>query len=241
MMYVWVAIGGAIGSVARFWGSEVVARLIGETFPWGTIIVNIVGSFVIGFAATAMGPDGRMFAGATPRQFVMAGLCGGFTTFSSFSLQTLTLVNDGEWGKPSYATYIKDRLNGFGGTATTTYVFQDIEALPQTKARVAADPGRKHRKAPACNAPISVRDVEAPRTDADRLKTALKAHGAAGGFLTAASPDRLTAQSGGGVDAAEKIDGFLPVLDSMMTSGLVTLEKVQVLQYGADGVSPPAE
>ena len=44
-------------------------------------------------------------------------------------------------GKPSYATYIKDRLNGFGGTATTTYVFQDIEALPLTKARVAADPG----------------------------------------------------------------------------------------------------
>jgi len=100
----------------------------------------------------------------------------------------IDIVNDGEWGKPSYATYIKDRLNGFGGTATTTYVFQDIEALPQTKARVAADPGRKHRKAPACNAPISVRDMEAPRTDADRLKTALKAHGAAGGFLTAASP-----------------------------------------------------
>ena len=100
----------------------------------------------------------------------------------------IDIVNDGEWGKPSYATYIKDRLNGFGGTATTTYVFEDIEALPQTKARVAADPGRKHRKAPACNAPISVRDMEAPRTDADRLKKALKVHGAAGGFLTAASP-----------------------------------------------------
>ena len=81
------------------------------------------------------------------------------------------IVNDGEWGKPSYATYIKDRLHGFGGTATTTYVFQDIEALPQTKARVGADPGRKHRKAPVCNAPIGVRDMEAPRTDADGLKT----------------------------------------------------------------------
>src|SRR5947208_2142721 len=100
----------------------------------------------------------------------------------------IDIVNDGEWGKPSYATYIKDRLNGFGGNATTTYVFQDIEALPQTKARVAADPGRKHRKAPSCNAAITVRDTEAPRTDAGRLKTALKAHSAAGGFLTAASP-----------------------------------------------------
>ena len=67
----------------------------------------------------------------------------------------IDIVNDGEWGKPSYATYIKDRLNGFGGSATTTYVFQDIEALPQTKARVAADPGRKHRKAPACNAAMT--------------------------------------------------------------------------------------
>src|SRR6266542_391677 len=88
----------------------------------------------------------------------------------------IDIVNDGEWGKPSYATYIKDRLNGFGGNATTTYVFEDIEALPQTKARVAADPGRKHRKAPACNAPIGVRDMEAPRKDAERLKTAVKAH-----------------------------------------------------------------
>src|SRR5882757_8577532 len=91
----------------------------------------------------------------------------------------IDIVNDGEWGKPSYATYIKDRLNGFGGTGNT-YVFQDIEAFPQTKARVMADPGRKHRKAPACDAPISVRDMEAPRKDAERLRTALKAHGAAG-------------------------------------------------------------
>src|SRR5262252_5635686 len=100
----------------------------------------------------------------------------------------IDIVNDGEWGKPSYATYIKDRLNGFGGNATSTYVFQDIEALPQTKARVAADPGRKHRKAPSCNAAISVRDVEAPRKDAERLKAALRTHGASGAFLTAASP-----------------------------------------------------
>src|ERR671937_1292575 len=99
----------------------------------------------------------------------------------------IDIVNDGEWGKPSYATYIKDRLNGFGGTGGS-YVFQDIEAFPQTKARVLADPGRKHRKAPACDAPITVRDTEAPRVDAERLKSAVKAHGAAGAFLTAASP-----------------------------------------------------
>jgi len=96
MLYVWVAVGGAVGTVARFWCSGTAARLIGETFPWGTLVVNVVGSFVIGFAATAMGPDGRMFVGATARQFVMTGFCGGYTTFSSFSLQTLNLLNDGE-------------------------------------------------------------------------------------------------------------------------------------------------
>jgi 5-methyltetrahydropteroyltriglutamate--homocysteine methyltransferase len=99
----------------------------------------------------------------------------------------IDIVNDGEMSKPSYATYIKDRLNGFGGESGT-YSFRDLDEFPGTKAKVFADTGRAKRKAPACNAPITVRDMEAPRTDAERLKTALKAHGAAGGFLTAASP-----------------------------------------------------
>jgi CrcB protein len=95
--YIWIAIGSALGGMARYWCSGVAARLIGETFPWGTIIVNVVGSFIIGFFATVTGPDGRIFAGTLTRQFVMIGFCGGFTTFSSFSLQTLNLANDGEW------------------------------------------------------------------------------------------------------------------------------------------------
>src|SRR5262245_35081526 len=74
--YLWIAIGGALGSVARYWCSGIAARLIGETFPWGTLIVNVVGSFVIGFFATLTGPDGRLFVGTTARQFVMIGLCG---------------------------------------------------------------------------------------------------------------------------------------------------------------------
>jgi fluoride exporter len=95
--YLWIAIGSALGGMARYWCSGVAARLIGETFPWGTLIVNVVGSFVIGFFATLTGPDGRVFVGSTARQFVMIGLCGGYTTFSSFSIQTLELVQDGEW------------------------------------------------------------------------------------------------------------------------------------------------
>lgn len=96
VVYLSIAAGSALGGVARYWCSGVAARLFGETFPWGTLLVNVTGSFLIGFFATLTGPDGRMFAGTTTRQFVMLGLFGGFTTFSSFSLQTLSLVQDGE-------------------------------------------------------------------------------------------------------------------------------------------------
>jgi CrcB protein len=99
--YLMVALGGAIGTVARYWLSGVVAQMVGETFPWGTLLINVTGSFVIGFFAALTGPDGRVFVGATGRQFVMVGLCGGYTTFSAFSLQTLNLLNDGEYAYAS--------------------------------------------------------------------------------------------------------------------------------------------
>jgi len=95
--FVWVMIGGAIGSAARFWGSVVIAQRFGETFPWGTLIVNVIGCFVIGLFNTLTGPDGRWFLPIAARQFVMIGICGGFTTFSAFSLQTLSLIQNGEW------------------------------------------------------------------------------------------------------------------------------------------------
>jgi 5-methyltetrahydropteroyltriglutamate--homocysteine methyltransferase len=97
------------------------------------------------------------------------------------------LINDGEMSKPSYATYIKDRLNGFGGTGNT-FVYQDLADFPKLAQKVFGDPGRSRRKTPACNAPINVRDREAPRVDTDNLKAALGAVKAAGGFLSAASP-----------------------------------------------------
>jgi CrcB protein len=96
--YLLVALGGALGTIARYWLSGFVATHFGETFPWGTIVINVSGSMVIGFFATLTGPDGRMFVATEIRQFVMMGLCGGFTTFSSFSLQTLNLARDGEMG-----------------------------------------------------------------------------------------------------------------------------------------------
>jgi CrcB protein len=97
VLYLWVAIGGALGSVGRFWLNGIVSRHFGETFPWGTMLINITGSFLIGFFATITGTDGRYFAPASLRTFFMVGICGGYTTFSSFSLQTLNLARDGEW------------------------------------------------------------------------------------------------------------------------------------------------
>ena len=91
-LYIAVGLGGALGTFGRYAVSGVVAHAFGETFPWGTLIVNVTGSFIIGFFATLTAPDGRLFVGGTTRQFVMTGLCGGYTTFSSFSLQTLNLM-----------------------------------------------------------------------------------------------------------------------------------------------------
>jgi len=97
LTYLWIAIGGALGSVGRFWLSGAVAQRYGETFPLGTLIVNISGSLAIGFFATLTSPDGRWLAPVGFRQFFVYGVCGGYTTFSSFSWQTLELMQDGEW------------------------------------------------------------------------------------------------------------------------------------------------
>lgn len=99
--YLWIALGGALGSVARFACSAWVASAVGEAFPWGTMLINVLGSLVIGFFATLTGPDGRLLVPGDIRQFVMVGICGGYTTFSSFSLQTLNLAQDGEYARAS--------------------------------------------------------------------------------------------------------------------------------------------
>jgi CrcB protein len=99
MAYLWIALGGALGSVGRYWLGDVVAAKFGETFPAGTLVINVLGSFVIGVVGALAAPEGRMNsdARAFATQFVMIGICGGFTTFSSFSWQTLNLLRDRQW------------------------------------------------------------------------------------------------------------------------------------------------
>jgi fluoride exporter len=92
-----VALGSALGGMARYGVSGVVARRFGETFPFGTLVVNITGCFVIGLFAALTQASGVLAGSLPTREFVIVGLCGGYTTFSSFSLQTLNLIRDGEW------------------------------------------------------------------------------------------------------------------------------------------------
>src|ERR1700678_548592 len=95
--YILVAFGGALGSVLRFFLANFCNVQVGGTFPWGILIVNVTGSFLIGFLFSITEPGGRWFASPATRDFLMVGLCGGYTTFSSFSLNTLNLARDGDW------------------------------------------------------------------------------------------------------------------------------------------------
>ena len=99
LAYLWVAIGGALGSMGRYWLSGLVAARFGETFPWGTLVINVTGSFLIGIFAGFATPEGRLDPQSRVfvTQFLMIGICGGYTTFSAFSLQTLNLLRDREW------------------------------------------------------------------------------------------------------------------------------------------------
>jgi CrcB protein len=99
LAYLWVAIGGAIGSMARYGIGGLVSDKFSGSFPWGTLVVNVTGSFIIGVLGALTAPEGKM----NPQsrvfavQLLMTGVCGGYTTFSSFSLQTLNLLRDREW------------------------------------------------------------------------------------------------------------------------------------------------
>jgi CrcB protein len=98
LTYFWVGLGGALGSIGRYWMAMAVAMVTGSAFPWGTILINILGSFIIGFFGTLTTSGGTLTVPSDARVFVMVGICGGFTTFSSFSLQTLDLAREGRWG-----------------------------------------------------------------------------------------------------------------------------------------------
>jgi CrcB protein len=99
LAYLWVAIGGALGSMARYGIGNFILEKSGSILPWNTLVVNVTGSFIIGILGALTTPEGKM----TPQsqvfvtQLLITGVCGGYTTFSSFSLQTLSLLRHGQW------------------------------------------------------------------------------------------------------------------------------------------------
>jgi CrcB protein len=101
MNYLLIAIGSALGGIARYWSAARVTSAVGDTFPWGTLTVNVVGSCLIGAALGSMEASSRWTISDSARTylnyFFMVGVLGGFTTFSAFSLQTLVLMRAGHW------------------------------------------------------------------------------------------------------------------------------------------------
>jgi CrcB protein len=97
MNYLLVALGGALGSVLRFWFSTLFERRWGETFPWGTLFVNVSGSFLIGLLFSLAGADKQPLLGPSARALLLVGVLGGYTTFSSFSLQALNFLRAGQF------------------------------------------------------------------------------------------------------------------------------------------------
>ena len=96
-IYLWVGLGSALGGMLRYGLAEWVTKVGGTGFPAGTLVVNVTGSFIIGVIAAAAQPSTGWWGSEAGRAFLMAGICGGYTTFSAFSLQTLQLARDGHW------------------------------------------------------------------------------------------------------------------------------------------------
>ena len=94
LVYLSIGLGSALGGMGRFWIGGIFA---GRSFPWGTLVVNVTGCLVIGVLAALLNAEGRLPGPPRMREFLMVGVCGGYTTFSSFSLETLNLARAGQW------------------------------------------------------------------------------------------------------------------------------------------------
>ena len=132
--YILVMLGGALGTGARFWASGFVAEKAGELFPLGTLVVNVTGSFAIGLFAAFTDPEGPLLVSPRLRQFFMIGVCGGYTTFSSFSLQTVDLVSRRRLvqGLPEYAALVRFLCRS--GMAWTHSCFRTIAEIETSHA-----------------------------------------------------------------------------------------------------------
>ena len=239
LSYLYVALGGALGSVARYGLSGIIASRIGQTFPWGTIIVNLTGSFIIGFFNTLTLPEGRMAAPPDLRTFFMIGICGGYTTFSP-----LQSSDADRWPRRGMAqcgrehravrrplparSVARPPAGSFHQHLTLTAMQIPIEA---TLLRIFIGESDRWEHKPLYEA-IVLKAREAGLAGATVLRGPMgfgkssRLHTAK--ILRLSMDLPLVIEI---VDSEEKIQAFLPALDAMMGGGLVTLEKVKVIDY----------
>ncbi len=256
LMYLAVGLGTAIGGVLRAGVSLAPLEWLGPGFPWGTLAANGIGSFVIGAYAALTGPDGRLFVSTRQRQFVMTGICGGFTTFSVFSLETLKFAAQGDyrlaalniggslaiwllavWAGHALAMRL-NRLDGWRRPAGPKQERIDDMQLPEQALalRIFIGEDDKDDGRPLYEA-IVLKAREMHLAGATVLRGAL-GYGHSSRLHTSKilrlSEDLpLVVEI---VDSEDRINAFLPELDRLMTSGLITIETVRVLQYGDQAV-----
>jgi protein CrcB len=251
-MYLVVAVGAAIGGVMRAGVSIVSLEYLGAGFPWGTLAANVAGSFAIGFYAALTGPDGRLLVGTRQRQFVMTGICGGFTTLSVFSLESFSLLASGD-----------HRLAAANVGGSVIAWLLAVSAGHALAMRLIRLDGRRRRTPPKQE---RTHDMQLPEQalalrifigedDKDDGRPLYEAIVLKAREMHLAGATVLRGPLGYGhssrlhtskilrlsedlplvieiVDSEEKINAFLPELDRLMTSGLITVENVRVLQYG---------
>ncbi len=242
LVFVAVAAGSALGGAARYVLSGVVARAFGETFPWGTLVVNVLGSFLIGFVATVTGPDGRLLVSPVLRQFWMPGIFGGFTTFSSFSLQTLSLVSGRRVVARGRERRALDRPVPRGRVARgrSRRLGQPLKEDPCRSRPTPFSPASSSGEADRGPGGHPLYEAVVLRAREMHLAGATVLRGPMGfgrnSHLHTAKILRLSADLPivvEIVDAEAKVRAFLEAIEPMMGSGLVTLERVSVMRYGA--------
>lgn len=252
LLYAFVAAGAAIGGVGRALVSLVAIELAGSGFPWGTLVANVLGSFVIGFYATLTEPGGRLMVSARTRQFVMTGICGGFTTFSVFSLETFSFLAARDWPMAglnigvSLVTWLLAVWAGAILAARFNRLSGDRLPASSTKGDLIAMDMPKNAQSLRIFIGEDDQDGGRPLYEAIVLKAremhlagATVLRGALGyGHSSRLHTTKVLRLSEDLplvveiVDSEDKIAAFLPELDRLMTSGLVTIETVRVLQYG---------